>query len=584
MNQRGDKRLEERGSVGTAGRPRTAHRGLVLGVLIVGAVCIAIWAGLRATGRLGQPARPKNVLLITMDTTRADYLGCFGSPAARTPNIDRLSREGTIFTRCSSCAPLTLPSHASMMTAVYPYAHGARENGTGRLAEGVPTLAETFRAAGYTTQATVASFVLNRQFGVARGFDVYHDVTRPASGDPADAERKGDEVCDDALGLLRGGGEAILFVGTLLRPTLSVRVGAVKDILSPRAYADEITFMDTQIGRLLDEIQRLGHERDTLVVAVADHGEGLNDHAEWKHGYFLYETTLRTALLLRCPGIIPAAKTVAAQVRTIDLAPTILALVGLPVWESAQGVSLTPLLDGRQQDLNLAAYGETFQVQIEYGLSPLRSWSAGGWKYVWKTKPELYHVSEDPEELHDLVAAEPQRAADMQAQLRQLIADAPPPPARAESTTALSEDDRKRLASLGYVGRVAAEQEGLTELERFEPRGADPTAFARSFKLTSWDVPQLLQRKEYAQAEQLLRQLIAELPEAAYLPALLGGVLESQGRLDEAEQAFARGGAGAGRPCGAHEVRDFSAARSGRRRRSYNLRSFWNNYRMTPER
>lgn len=516
-------------------------RQLWFGVVALLVLAIVVFVGWQFRGSSALGAVPRGVLLITLDTTRADHLGCYGCPTARTPNLDRLAREGAVFTRCTTCSPLTLPSHSSILTALYPYAHGARQNGTGRLADSNTTLAETLKAAGFATQATIASFVLNQQFGTAQGFDVYHDVVRPTTGNPTEAERRGDEVCDDALQMLRTLKDQRFFLWVHFYdphfPYLSERT---PDILSPQAYADEIAFMDTQIGRLLDGLRETGRDRDTLVVAVADHGEGLNDHDEWKHGYFLYETTVHAPLMVWWPARVPARR-ITSQVRTIDVAPTILDLLGLPAWEHAQGVTLRPLLSGAQTDLKLAAYSETFLAQIEYGLSQLRSLSADGWKYVWSPEPELYDLGADAGETRNLIAEEPERAAGLLADLRQLIADAPPPPDAAESSTRLSAAGRRDLESLGYVASDnALSDDDIPESDRFEPQGAAPRAFARSFKLISWELPRLLKAKQHAQAEQMLRNLIATLPGAAYLPTYLAGVLESDGRIAEARDAFER--------------------------------------------
>ncbi len=523
---------------GTQVRAGFRRRKLLLGLVATGIVATGL-ATLRFAGRLKGTDRPRNVLLITMDTTRADYLGCYGAVSARTPNIDRLAREGTLFARCSTCSPLTLPSHSSILTGLYPYVHGARLNGTGRLAEVNITLAETLREAGYATQATVASFVLNKQFGTAQGFDVYHDVVPTAGGEPLMAERKGIEIGDDAIQMLRAlSGRPFFLWVHFYDPHFPYESPRVDDILSPAAYADEITLMDSQIGRLLEELKRLGRDRDTLVVAVADHGEGLNQHEEWKHGYFLYQTTLHTALLMRCPGTIPAGKLISAQVRTIDIAPTILDLLGLPPWDHAQGVSLRPLITGQQPDPKLAAYGETFLAQVEYGLSQLRSLTLGGWKYIWSPKPELYDLVNDPQETENLAAREAERAARLHEQLRQLIAEAPPPPTVDQTTSSLTGQELARLESLGYVGGRGGQAVGGTELDRFEPRGGNPQDFARSFKLVSWEFPQLLKSGQHKRAEMLVRQLMETMPEAAYLPAYLGTVLLLQGRNREAEEAF----------------------------------------------
>jgi arylsulfatase A-like enzyme/Tfp pilus assembly protein PilF len=499
------------------------------------------WGTLRLAGIFGRGARPKNVLLITMDTTRADYLGCFGRTSAQTPNIDRLAREGTVFTRCTTCSPLTLPSHSSIMTGVYPYVHGARQNGIGHLASSNVTLAEVLKKAGFATQAAVGAFVLNAQFGIDQGFEVYHDVKPAVAGNPLTAQRKGDEVCDDALKLLQalaGGPRFFLWVH-FYDPHHPYESPRVNDIDSPAAYADEIAFMDTQIGRLLDKLRALGRERDTLVVLVADHGEGLGEHDELMHGYLLYETTVHAPLIFRCPGIIPAAKSVGAQVRTIDLAPTILNLTGSPASDRAQGVSLATLLSGQEQDLHLTAYSEAFDAQIEYGLSQLRSLSAGPWKYILAPNAELYDLGADPGETANLLAEQTARAAEMRGELHQLIADAPAPPGVEEAAQPLTGADARSLETLGYVAAPAAfNEEGVAELDRFEPRGGDPKQYVHLLRLVVHDLPLLRAQKDWPRAEQLLRQLIEALPEASHLQVQLAAVLQPQGRIDEAMQAF----------------------------------------------
>jgi arylsulfatase A-like enzyme/Tfp pilus assembly protein PilF len=520
-----------------------AHRSrrrpfIVLLIVLIGAVGGGI--ALRYGRTRAQPKHPRNVLLITMDTTRADYLGCFGSPTAQTPNLDRLARAGAIFSRCTTCVPLTLPSHSSIMTSLYTYVHGARQNGTGRLPDANLTLAEALKTAGFATEATVAAFVLNAQFGIAQGFDVYHDVVAHDITKALNAERKGDEVCDDALKMLQELASRPRFFLWVhfYDPHAPYESKRIPDTSSPLAYADEITFMDEQIGRLLDQLRTLGHENDTLVVAVADHGEGLGQHDEPSHGYFLYDTTLRVPLLLRCPGVIPAGQNISAQVRTIDIAPTILDVLGCPALPDAQGVSLLPLLKGPTRDLKLAAYSEAFDGHVQYGLSALRSLSLGAWRYILAPTPELYDLSDDPGETRSRLADQPERAAEMRAQLRQLIADAPPPRLLTDAAPAMSADDRDRLAALGYVYVPVAFQDNQVELDRFEPTGGDPKDYAHYLRLISSDLPALRERKDWPRCEQLLNQLIAAMPDATRLYVSLATVLQPQGRVDEAAAAF----------------------------------------------
>lgn len=525
---------------------RGSGRAIGIGVVVVAAVVLLAWLGRWAMGPesgetgAGSEAGRLNVLLITLDTTRADYLGCYGHPEDITPSLDRLAREGTLFERCTTCSPITFPSHSSILTGVYPYVHGVRQNGTSRLAQVNVTLAETLRDAGYKTQATVASFVLNEQFGIGQGFDAYHDVRPGAGGNPQRAERKGDEVCDDALAMLDALAPGPFFLWAhFYDPHFPYESPRTPDTLSPLAYADEVTFADAQVGRLLEKLERLHLTRDTLVAVVADHGEGLGEHEEQSHGYFLYETTLRVGLILRWPGRIPANQRVAAQVRTIDVAPTILELAGQPAWEHAQGVSLVPLIDGNETDLGLAAYAESFDAYVQFGLSPLRSLTQDGWKYVLAPKPEVYHLDGDPRELQNVFAAHADRAAQMREQLRRLIAEAPEPPSADEASERLSAQVIARLETLGYVGsgkRIGAD--GSSELERFEPRGGNPKDCAPIFDRVTVEVEELLRQTKYKEMEDLVREFLEAMPEAGRLHAYLGQALGYQGRAQEAIAAF----------------------------------------------
>ena len=478
---------------------------------------------------------PLNVLLITVDTTRADRLGCYGRTTAQTPNMDQLAREGALFARCTASLPLTLPSHSSIMTGLYPVVHGARRNGTGRLADANVTLAETLREAGYSTQATVATYVLNRIFGIDQGFDVYHDLGGPNQVEQGKSERKGDEVCDDALEMLRSLAPARFFLWVhFYDPHHPYESERISDDTSPEAYEDEIAFMDVQIGRLLDELRRLKLDRNTLVVLVADHGEDLGQHGEYTHGFFLYETAMHVPLIIRCPGRIPGETTVAAQVRTIDVAPTVLDLLGQPAWEHAQGVSLLPLMTGRAEDLNLEACGEALEAHDAFALARLRSLSLGRMKYILAPRPELYDLDADRDELCNLVDDQADVAASMRERLRTIIAELPPPVVGPEATPVLSTDDVSRLESLGYVGSVVDDaDEPLTELDRFEPRGGDPKDYTALFQ--TWHRVVLDQsRGNFAGVEVLLRNVLEDVPDVPRVRADLADALREQGKIDEA--------------------------------------------------
>jgi arylsulfatase A-like enzyme/Flp pilus assembly protein TadD len=482
-----------------------------------------------------------NMLLITVDTTRADYLGCYGRPNGRTPNIDRLAREGALFERCIASAPLTSTSHASILTGNYPYVHGVRSNSAGSLAAGNLSLAEVLKDSGYHTAATVASFVLNRDFGFAQGFDEYHDVNKISVDDPQQAERKGDEISRDAIALLRTLAPAPFFLWVhFYDPHYPYETKRPAPYTPAQAYEDEIAFMDEQIGQVLAELQILGLEQRTLVVLVGDHGEGLGQHGESQHAYFIYHTTLHVPLIMRCPGTITPGASIADVVRTIDIPPTILALLGLPPLDQAQGTSLVGRLRGASPLAPLEAYSEGLEAHAQFGVSRLRSLTDDDWKYILAPKPELYHLADDPGETSSVLPEHPDIAARMRERLRTLIAESPPPVSDDRRVPALSDADRARLESLGYAGSAVRHDEaGQTELQRFEPEGGNPLDFAAQFELTV-QARDALQNRDYAAGVQMLQQVLQVLPDAPRPAGLIGTALLSQGRAPEAIPIFER--------------------------------------------
>lgn len=484
-------------------------------------VCVAaVGAWLLAGSGLASSAPPAptelNLLLITCDTTRADFIGCYGDAAARTPSIDALAARGTRFARCTACTPLTLPSHTTILTGVYPFVHGVRQNAVDRLSPAFETLAETLKGAGVSTHAIVAAFVLQGRFGLNQGFDSYSDRMRPRDDNPAAAERRGDEVCEEALARLRENAGRRFFLWAHFYdphfPYESPRGAAA----SPReAYADEIAFMDAQIGRLMDELRRLRIAEKTLVVLVGDHGEGLGDHGESEHGYFVHDTDMHVPLIVHCPGVVAAGRVVDADVRTIDVAPTVLDYLGLPPGAGLQGTSLRPPIEGGTRDLGLAAYGESMLAHELFGLSRLRLVQQDGWKYVHSSRPGLFNLRQDPREQNNRAEADPQRAERMREQLRELLRNAPPPPVDNADAPPLSDEDLQRLASLGYAGGLApSTQPGASTLEPFEPGGEDPAAHVEAIE-SYVRAHHLTAQREFGAAETQLRDVVRKLPQAA---------------------------------------------------------------------
>ena len=482
-------------------------------------------------------ARGFNVLLISLDTTRADHLGCYGHPARATPNFDRLAAEGALFEQCTTTAPLTLPAHASLLSGLYPFAHGARDNATFRVPPEVTLISESLKQAGYRTAAHLGAFVLNREYGLDQGFDEYQDVRGPAGGG-VEAERLAEDVGNGAIRWLRASPAApfLLFVH-FFDPHQPYHPPPQFASRLSDPYLGEIAYADEQVGRLLATLEELRLAQRTLVVLTADHGEARGEHHEDTHGMFLYDATLSVPLIFRCPAVISPGRRVAAQVRLIDVTPTILALLERPPLPDAQGVSLLPLLRGEQRDLGLRAYAETFSPKFNLGFAQLRALRAGGWKYIHAPRPELYHVAEDPHETGNLAAVESPRAQEMASRLRELLETAPRVAPTDTAQRPTTTEDARRLAALGYLGGASVqEDERGDELDRFEPRGPNPMDRAEEIRLTT-EASNLLVMGRLDDAERILRGITADAAGGggnAWAFANLAGVLAQRGQYEEA--------------------------------------------------
>jgi choline-sulfatase len=450
-----------------AGAAVHGRRALVLGLAALLAVGggLAWYVGGTGTGAGGGPSgattptRAPDILLITLDTTRADRLGSYGYGAAATPHLDRLAREGVRFERALSPVPLTLPAHASLMTSRDPFRHGVRNNGHFVLPDDVPTLAEALAARGYDTAAFVSSFVLDRQFGLARGFGHYDDaLDDPVPGQfvSLELERRGDRTVAAARAWL---GEAArrdagrpYFVWVHLYDAHEPYAppSPFRERFEGRPYDGELAFQDAVVGELL-EATGFGGAASPLVVVAGDHGESLGEHGESTHGLFVYDGVLRVPLIVAWPPRVRPA-TVSTPVRLVDLAPTILDLAGGPGLDGADGLTLRGLLEGRgRADEPAPAYAETYFPEFFMQWAPLRALHAGRWKYIDAPEPELYDLTADPAEQVNLAARELARAATMKRALEGTVGAG-----RGRlASTPISGEARERLTSLGYLSAAA---------------------------------------------------------------------------------------------------------------------------------
>ncbi len=463
-----------------------------------------------------------NLLLITMDTTRADRIGCYGYAAARTPALDALAARGVRFDAAFSHAPITLPSHASLHTGTYPPEHGVRDNGRFLLGPELPTLAEQFRRRGYATAAFVGAQVLSARHGLARGFDHYDDEmpTRP-SGKRA-WDRFGNVVADRALAWLeREGGRPFFVWAHFFDPHAPRRPPPPYHERFADPYDGEIAFMDDQIGRLVAWLRDRGQLDRTLVVAVADHGESLGEHGfEW-HALLIYDSIMRVPLILSWPSRLPAGTVVRDVVRMIDLMPTVLELMGWEIPSSVSGQTLAPLLAGRQVSPR-AAYVESDFPFENFGWAKLRGLLDARWKYIRAPRPELYDRVADPRELNNLADAMPEQLRSLEADLEALEASMR---TGVSQRAALSAADRAALSSLGYVGSAAPSTLPADRLRN----PVDMVEVEVKYR-TAQD---LIEARRAPQAAPILEECVARSPESFVLQELLGRAYAGCGRLDE---------------------------------------------------
>ncbi|MBW7995602.1 MAG: sulfatase-like hydrolase/transferase [Candidatus Glassbacteria bacterium] len=398
-----------------------------------------------------------NIIIVTLDTTRADRLGCYGYERAHTPSLDSLAVDGVLFENAFTTSPITLPAHASLFTGLYPPVHGVRDNGIYRLEDEAVTLAEVLGEAGMNTGAAIGAYVLSSRFGLAQGFDHYDERLKGQPGAKAAfyVERSAGEVTDAALEWLNGLGHRRPFFLWVhyFDPHSPCRPPAPYDSLCPgRPYDGEVAYMDSQLGRLLDCLRESGEYERTLIVAVGDHGEALGQHGEPTHGIFIYDPTVRIPLLVKYPGGELAGKRVSGNVSLVDLFPTVLEAAGLEWPGSIQGRSL--LHDNSPGER--AVYLETLMPEQTFGWHRLEGLVQGNMKYVDAPVPELYDLTADPGETQNLVESEPDRAQRMSSRLAALKWELERESRQLAGRMELDSESAERLRALGYISGGAA--------------------------------------------------------------------------------------------------------------------------------
>ncbi len=457
------------------------------------AVCAALALLALATG-CGRAGRP-DVLLVTLDTTRADRLGCYGYGEPTSPAIDRLAAESYVFDNAFTTNPITLPAHTSLLTGTYPLSHGVRNNSSYRVRESVTTLAEILGVRGYQTAAVVGAFVLDSQFNLDQGFDRYDDeVGRDWSRDEVDrrranafgfAERKANLVTRAALDWLADAGDEPFFLWLHYFDPHEPR-NAPEPHASRFAdpYDAEIAYTDEQLGKVFEALRARGRWQDTLVVVAADHGEGLLEHSEPTHSLRIFDATMRVPWILRVPGR-PGGVRIPGLVSLVDVLPTVLELLGIESPAEVQGVSLVASLDGAGGDAERQVYMESLVGRLDYGWGELRGLRTLREKLIHGPRPHYYQVDIDPGEVYDRAAREPAAVERLTRELARRMSQWSRPEAL-EAVASLDPDTLGKLVSLGYVGGTqAGASRSITDRLEAGSERADPHQQGHLFDLYS---------------------------------------------------------------------------------------------------
>ena len=519
------KQRDERNDRSRAARPRrTAYAigGLILAA--AGAFLFARWHLFESPGIASGSLRGANVLLVTLDTTRADHLPAYGYTGVKTPGLDRVARASLIFEDAIAQAPLTLPSHTTILTGQLPIWHGVRDNeGFFVDPKHATSLAAILKGQGYATAAFVSAFVLDGRWGLNQGFDTYFDrFDQFKEVNRDDVQRKAEETASEADRWLQANGDKPFFCWVhFYDPHEPYEPPEpFSSTYAANRYDGEIAYMDQSIAKLMTTLDGLGLADRTLVIVTGDHGEGLGEHDEATHAMFLYGTTLHVPLFIRIPG--GRERRIPGVVRHIDLAPTILDLLGLPPGSDMQGTSLIPLVNG-EEETGRAAYSESMYAKVHYGWSPQRSITTKKYEFIDTPKAELYDREEDPRQLRNLIEAKAAVALGLKERLLATVdqftrKDLAGP-------VKMDADTEGRLRSLGYLGSpVEATPESLS----IDPK--DKSSFVRDVN----EAVKLLSRRNFEGALRLALPVAAADPHIVDAHLVAGSAYSNLNQHDQA--------------------------------------------------
>lgn len=521
----------------TARRRRSPWRRPIVPLVIAGAVLAlgVVFFGPTAKRHIhGRKLQDCNVILITLDTTRADHLSCYDADQVQTPNLDALAAAGTIFERCISQVPLTLPSHTTILSGSYPAFHQVRDNGAFVVPEGLELLSETLQQRGFATSAFISAYVLHRKWGLNRGWDYYGDSFRFSklkTVSLSNIQKLAGDVLPEVEAWLEKNGQRKFFSWIHLYDPHSPYAPPEPFASQYRShpYRGEVAYMDAELGKFFSFLKARGLWDNTLIVVAGDHGEMLGEHGEDTHGFFIYEAAVHVPLIVRSPWPLPARR-VATTVELVDIMPTILEALAIAPGKTQQGKSLLPLAFGDGSEGFGQAQCETWYPRLHYGCSELTALYQDGYKFIEAPQHELYDLANGgAAEDDNLWFKKSAVGKKMKKNLQDFQARIGRGSLPSTSQAALSREDRQKLAALGYLSTVSdsTEKTILT----------DPKTKIKVYNEIT-RVRELEENGQIGQAIVLMNEILARDPEIVDGRSLLGNLYYREKRFPEALAAY----------------------------------------------